>query len=190
MGSFDKLKYELVREEAHWGSWCAKPQAYFRGETSMPGAKYHVGFQVFTDDVWMEEAHFHPAAEEYICIYGASLPNVFDFDARVEIDIGEDRDNMETLIIDKPTVLRIPAHFWHCPIHFHINKPLVFQATYLDGTWAKVVRDKQNPDGTWKYVYQGDNVRYCRFEAGKRCTLCGKCFGKASENGYNPEDHK
>ncbi|MDR1589883.1 MAG: hypothetical protein LBS51_06785, partial [Oscillospiraceae bacterium] len=65
MGSFDHLVCELKREESKWGDWCMRPQAYFRGETSMPGAKFHVGFQGFQADTWMEVPHFHIDAEEY-----------------------------------------------------------------------------------------------------------------------------
>jgi hypothetical protein len=179
---FDQFMYELPREEAHWGNWCAKPQGYFRGAKNLPDAKYHVGFQVFTGDIDMEVPHFHHAAEEYIIFLGANVPDIFDFDADIEIQLGEDPDNMETMLINKPTVLRIPPNLWHCPISFHIRKPIIFQAAYLDGTWSKILR-RQLEDGKYEYNYEGDNVRFCKFNPGKYCDICGKCFGKASETG-------
>jgi len=176
MGSLDYLKFDLIPEEAHWGDWCAKPQAYFRGETSLPGAKFHVGFQVFVKDLKMEVPHFHHAAEEYMIFLGASLPNVFDFDAEVRIEMGKDPDHMETMVITKPCVLRIPPNLWHCPVEFTIRKPLMFQTAYLDGTWSKILR-RAKPDGTYEYLYEGDNVRFCKERPGEFCTVCGKCFG-------------
>lgn len=175
MSNFDTLKCELQREESHWGDWCAKPQAYFRGNLSMPGAKYHVGFQVFTGDIDMEVPHFHHAVEEYLVFLGISLPDVFDWDAEIEIKLGQTPDNMETMIINKPTVLRIPPNLWHCPIKFHINKPIMFQAAYLDGTWSKILR-RELPDGKFEYIYEGDNVRTCKLRPGEQCYICGKCF--------------
>ena len=175
MHEFDKYVFNLQREETHWGDWCAKPQGYFRGETSMPGATYHVGFQTFVGDNVMEVPHFHHAAEEYLTFLGANLPDIFDFDADIEVMIGEDPDNMETIHITKPTILRIPANMWHCPIKFNIRRPIIFQAAYLDGTWAKIVR-RIKPDGTWEYLYEGDNIRMCVERPGKYCTVCGKCY--------------
>ena len=180
MSSLDYLKFDLFPEEAHWGDWCAKPQAYFRGETSLPGAKFHVGFQVFVGDTVMEVPHFHHAVEEYMILLGANFPNVFDFDAEVRIEMGKDPDHMETMVITKPCVLRIPPNMWHCPVVFKIRKPLIFQAAYLDGTWSKILR-RPKADGTYEYLYEGDNIRYCKERPGEFCTLCGKCFGEVSD---------
>ncbi len=190
MGKYrDTCVFELFPEKAHWGDWCAKPQAYFRGESSMPGANYHVGFQTFTKSVVIEDAHFHMAADEYLVFLGASVPDVFDFDATIELDIGEDPDNMETMIIDKASVIKIPPYMWHGPIRFNNRKPVVFQAAYFDGTWSKISR-RIKADGTYGYIYEGDNVRMCKERPSEKCTLCGKCFDKLNESGYKEADYK
>ena len=180
----------VPKEKTSWGAWCPSPQAYFRGETYMEGATYHVGFQVFTAANDMEDTHIHQGADEYIFFMGADPMNIFDFDAEIEMRFGDDPEHMESKIITKPTVVRVPANVWHCPILFRkMKKPLVFQAAFMSGTWGTINKlpdnvtitgpDKDNPRyGRIGYMYSGDNVRMCRYNPQKRCNICGKCFPK------------
>lgn len=185
MGRYqDTCIFPLVPEQSNWGSFMASPMAYFRGEHSMPGANYHVGFQTFTKSVDWDEPHFHMAAEEYLVFLGANVPDVFDFDAVIELDIGEDPEHMETMVIDKASVVKIPPYMWHGPIRFRINKPIIYQQAYYDGTYSKITR-RQNPDGTYAYIYDGDNTRLCAEKPGEACTMCGKCYGARSKDGYD-----
>jgi len=170
-----ELVCELPAENTKWGDWCPTPQAYFRGDTYMPGANYHVGFQIFTADNDMEESHFHQGADEYIFFMGADPMNIFDFDAEVDFYIGDDPDNMEIHKITKPTVVRIPPTIWHSPILFRkMKKPLLFQAAYHAGCWGNVYRIKDKNNNP-VYAYMGDNVRFCKRRPGERCTICGEC---------------
>jgi len=190
-----KCVLAVPKEETDWGDWCPSPQAYFRGETYMENATYHVGWQVFTAANDMEDTHFHQGVEEYIYFMGADPMNIFDFDAEIEVFFGDDPDHLESKIITKPTVVRIPPNVWHCPILFRkMNKPLIFQAAFLSGTWGTITRAKaDNTPGaqpneaddrpfarTFTYNYIGDNVRYCKYDEGKRCNVCGKCFKRLS----------
>ncbi len=171
-----QLVHELEIEPTDHGPRCPSPQCYFRGETYMKGAQYHVGFQVIAGEMPMEDPHFHMAKDEYLFFWGADPMDIFNFDVDIELYIGEDRDNMEVHHITKPTVVRIPPNMWHCPILFkNVKTPFVFQAAWLSGTWGTIVR-KQDADGKYIYVYQGDNVRMCVYDQKKRCTLCGKCM--------------
>jgi hypothetical protein len=84
--------------------------------------------------------------------------NIFDFDAEIEFSVGNDPDHLETRLITKPTVVRLPANMWHGPINFRkIGKPLMFEAAFMSGVWGAVER---HFDGENKpvYVYVGDNV--------------------------------
>ncbi len=178
MGKYDELKFELFPEDADWGGdWIAKPQGYFRGETYMPHAHYHVGFQVFTAPLEMETPHFHHHAEEYMVFVGAKFPDFYEsFDADIYLQMGKDPDHMETIHFNKPSVVRIPPNVWHCPIKMVIRKPMMFQATYLAGTWARIGR-RVRPDGTYEYIFDGDNIRMCKLRPGEKCVMCGKCMG-------------
>ena len=182
----EKCVLALPKEETSWGDWCPSPQAYFRGDIYMEDATYNVGFQIFAGANDMEEPHFHQGVDEYIFFMGADPMNIFDFDCEIEIFMGDDPDHMESKIITKPTVVRLPPTVWHCPIKFRkVNKPLLFQAAFMHGTWGTITRslaaegqDKGFFSRKYTYDYMGDNVRFCRFNDQKRCNICGACFPK------------
>lgn len=178
MGKYDDLKFELFPEDSDWGAdWIAKPQGYFRGKTNMKDAHYHVGFQVFTAPLEMETPHFHHHVDEYMVFVGAKFPDFYEsFDADIYFEMGHDPDHMETVHINKPSVVRVPANMWHCPIKMDIRKPMMFQATYLDGTWSRIGR-RVKEDGSYEYVYDADNIRICKMDKSRLCTMCGRCMG-------------
>ena len=182
-GKYDYLKYELPEMVTYWGDWCMKPQAYMHGDHDFPGSHYHIGFQVFTKSNLMEVPHFHSHADEYLVFVGPHYPDIFDFDATVTMFVGKDPDNMEKIVVDKPCVIRIPKDTWHCPIYFDLRKPVMFQATWLDGIWHKILRRKKE-DGGWEYYYEGDNIRRCRLDPEKWCNICGKCFVGLNETSF------
>ena len=182
-----KLVLALPREETKWGDWCPSPQTYFRGETYMEDATYHVGWQIFAGPNDMEDTHVHQGAYEYIFFMGADPMNIFDFDCEIEIMFGDDPDHMESKIITKPTVVCVPPNVWHCPIKFRkMNKPILFQAAFLSGTWGTITQspeiippeeqEKAYFSRTRSYNYMGDNVRFCKYNEKKRCNVCGACF--------------
>lgn len=180
-----KCVLALPKEETSWGDWCPSPQAYFRGDIYMEDATYNVGFQVFAGANDMEEPHFHQGVDEYIFFVGANPENIFDFDCEIEMFMGDDPDHMESKIITKPTVVRLPPTVWHCPIKFRkMNKPLMFQAAFMHGTWGTITRSSENVvdkgyfSRKYTYDYMGDNVRFCKFNDKKRCNICGACFPK------------
>ncbi|MBQ1333318.1 MAG: hypothetical protein IIY36_10325 [Lachnospiraceae bacterium] len=177
----DNCIFELKPEDPDFGDFLARPSAYFRGDADLPGATYHIGFQTFVKNVDFEEKHFHLATEEYLVFLGANVPDVFDFDAVIELDIGEDPDHMETMVIDKATIVKIPPYFWHAPIRFRIKKPVIFQQAHFNGTWSKVTR-KAKEDGTWDYLYDGDNV-YGAYDRP------GECYEKINKANYNEADY-
>ncbi len=181
-----KCVLALPREVTQWGDWCPSPQTYFRGETYMEDAQYHIGWQIFTAANDMEEPHFHQGKEEYLFFMGADPMNMFDFDCEIEIMIGEDPDHMESCRIYRPCVVRFPANVWHCPIRFRkMRKPILFQAAFQDGTWGTITRSAAAGESAkayfsrkYTYDYMGDNVRMCRYNDKKRCNVCGRCFPK------------
>lgn len=156
-------------------------QAYFRGETYMEDAHLHMGWQVITKSMPMEEPHFHHGVEEYLVFFGAELPDVYaSWDAEIDVMIGEDIDDMTKITVTEPTIIRIPPNVWHCPIQFRkINKPVLWQAIYLNGTWSRV-RRRINADNTTEYIFDADNTRKCKLHPDRKyCILCGECFKKS-----------
>ena len=61
---YESLFCNVPPENTFHGDICPGPQAYFRGETYMPGANLHMGWQVITGPMPMEEPHFHHGVEE------------------------------------------------------------------------------------------------------------------------------
>ncbi|MDR1589881.1 MAG: hypothetical protein LBS51_06775 [Oscillospiraceae bacterium] len=168
----------IPREDTSHGPSVPSPQAYFRGETYLKTATVHMGWQVIAGELPMENAHFHQGIDEYIFFMGADPMNIFDFDAEIEVQIGDDPDSLETKVITKPTVLCLPANTWHCPIMFkRITKPIMFQAAFMSGVWGTIERHT-GADGKASYSYMGDNVRFCVYDSKKTCNFCGACFKK------------
>jgi hypothetical protein len=181
MSKYSNCIHELVPEYTEWGDWCPSPQAYFRGEATMPGAHYHVGFQVIAGPTFMEEPHCHHGIEEYLVIIGANLENIWDFDAEYDIMLGEDVDHMESFTVNKPMIIHIPPNLWHCPINFRVvNKPLLWQAVYQNGTWGKTLARKR-PDGSKFFEFMGDGISVCVRNPEVKCTYCGRCFKMLTE---------
>ena len=67
-----------------------------------------MGFDVILHETVMEFPHFHNAVEEYLMFVGSDLVNFFDFDAEIELWLGEDPDKLEKYVITAPTIVRIP----------------------------------------------------------------------------------
>lgn len=175
----------MPKEITDWGTWMQNPKTYLRGQTYMEDCQYHIGWQILSGALNMEEAHFHQGKDEYLFFMGANPLDMFDFDAQIEIFIGDDPDNMESYMIDRPCVIRFPANKWHCPIKFRkMKKPVLFQAAFQDGVWGTITRSEASEEvknkpyfsRKWAYDYMGDNVRRCKFNEDKVCIICGKCF--------------
>jgi hypothetical protein len=67
----------------------------------------------------------HHAVEEYLFFTGADITYFFEFDAEIEVQLGDDPDHMETYTITEPTVIRIPPKMWHGPVKFkRIGAPI------------------------------------------------------------------
>jgi hypothetical protein len=63
--------------------------------------------------------------DEFLCFLGGNLENMFDFDATIELCMGEEQ---ELCLIEEPTVVYVPAGLVHTPLTFkRIDKPVLFQ---------------------------------------------------------------
>jgi hypothetical protein len=154
-GQFTELFCEIQPSKDNPGDWCSVPYAYFHGEADVPGSNYNVGFQVIKKPVNMkDEPHFH-REEQYHIFAGSKIPNVFDWDAEIEFYMGDDPDNMEKIIIKKPTIIRVPKGVWHCPLNFKkVAKPVFFQAPLMAGLYGAIKRN--NAGG---YIFEGDVLK-------------------------------
>ena len=108
----------------------AGPQAYFRGDSDLPGAKINMGWQMFTKPIKLEMESHHHDTDEYLFFLGATLPDlVGSFDGEIEYFIGEE---YERHVITEATVLYIPAGLEHNPCDIkRLDKPMMFSALQL-----------------------------------------------------------
>ncbi|MDR3209767.1 MAG: hypothetical protein LBT36_03985 [Oscillospiraceae bacterium] len=179
MKKYGDLVFTIPQE---WHSWYgfASPRGFFRGTTMMEKAHLYMDFTAVTKDLVMEVPHVHHAVDEYIVLTGADMNNFFDFDAEVDIWLGDDPERMEMFTITQPTIIRIPPKLYHCPLNFrNINesKPIVFSAIYCDGDWSKISPRKLE-NGQEEFVYDGAGVRRCVKDRSKECIYCGACFSE------------
>jgi hypothetical protein len=158
-GRYANYFYEVQPREEKLGDWGISPFAYLNGESDLPGATYNVGFQVIKKPVELQtEPHFHEQ-EQYHVFGGTKLPNVFDFDAEIEFYMGDDPDNMEKIVITKPTIIRVPRGVWHCPLSFKkVEKPVFFQAALMYGKYAAIKRGTDK-DGKAVLIYNINEVK-------------------------------
>lgn len=81
------------------------------------------GVVYFKPHVMVKDYHLHDF-DEYLFFQSANMADMSDFDAEIEIEMGE---NGEIHTIKEPTILYVPAGLKHCPLNFKvINKPVFF----------------------------------------------------------------
>ena len=181
MSNLEKYIHTMPPKYHQWGDTYANPRCGFTGERVMPGSKLYFGFTVVMKPHVMDELHIHHGVEEYLIFTGTDMVNPFDFDAEIEIDMGEDPDHIERFTITEPTIIRIPEHLWHCPINFkRVGKPVNFIPLYYDGTWTRIMR-RFTADGIPEFIFEGAGFRYCAIDKGKKCVYCGRCFEQKTE---------
>ena len=170
--TFPQENNELVADGDDPG-YVVKPQAYFRGASQIPGSKFNVGFQIFVKPFFLDRMpHFHDK-DEYLIFLGGTFPNVFEFDADIEFTLGKIGVDAEVFNITKPSIIRVPAGVYHCPLNFKkVNKPIFFQAALMEGMFGGIY---DTPDGGTKQMLYNGPVQ-CKYDAKKKCDSCGKCL--------------
>ncbi len=176
---FERLVYtfkpeynEVVPDNADSG-FVVSPQAYFRGACEIPGSQYNVGFQIFVKPFCLDKFPHKHEQDEYLIFLGGTFPNVFDWDAEIRFTLGLDgTEEAETYVITAPTIIRIPAGMWHCPLDFRrVDKPVFFQAALMQGCFGGTYK---LPTGVREMYYNGPIE--CVLEPGKKCNTCKKCL--------------
>jgi mannose-6-phosphate isomerase-like protein (cupin superfamily) len=127
---YDHLFSTKLRENSIVPDIVPGPQAYFRGDSDLPGAKINMGWQIFVKDYKLEMESHHHDTDEYLFFLGATLPDlVGSFDAEIEYFMGKE---YEKHTITQATVLYIPAGVEHNPCWIkRVGKPLLFSALEL-----------------------------------------------------------
>jgi hypothetical protein len=127
---YDHLFSKKLKENSLIPDIVPGPQAYFRGDSDLPGAKVNMGWQIFTKPYKLELESHHHDCDEYLFFLGSTFPDlVGSFDAEIEYFLGPE---YEKHIITKACVLYIPAGLEHNPCFIRkVGKPLFFSALEL-----------------------------------------------------------
>jgi hypothetical protein len=127
---YDHLFCTKLKENSMVPEIVPGPQAYFRGDSDLPGAKINMGFQIFIKPYRLELESHHHDTDEYLFFLGATFPDlVGSFDAEIEYFMGKE---YEKHTITQATVLYIPAGTEHNPCDIkRVGKPLFFSALEL-----------------------------------------------------------
>ncbi len=127
---YDHLFSTSLRENSIIPDIVPGPQAYFRGDSDLKGAKINMGWQVFQKPYKLEMESHHHDTDEYLFFLGAELPDlVGSFDGEIEYFMGPE---YERHIIKEATVLMIPAGLEHNPCDIRrLTKPMMFSALQL-----------------------------------------------------------
>lgn len=76
----------------------------------------------------IDKPHKHDD-DQYLCFIGGDATNIRDFQAEVELCLG---DEPEKYIINKTTIVYVPAGLAHCPLNFvRVDKPVIFMDIYI-----------------------------------------------------------
>jgi mannose-6-phosphate isomerase-like protein (cupin superfamily) len=181
MGKYDEYVFTIPQQFHNWyGN--ASPRGFYKGNLMIPDSKFYQDFTSITKPQPMEHPHTHHAVDEYLVFANADLNNFFDWDAEVDIWLGDDPDRLEMFTLTDPTIVRVPPRLYHCPINFRrVDKPLLFSAIYLDQDWSKINR-RVMENGEEEFWYDGQGIRKCVYDRSKDCVYCGKCFSEKMES--------
>jgi mannose-6-phosphate isomerase-like protein (cupin superfamily) len=179
---YEKLVFEFPSEYNDYSEilpvgdtrdFILSPQAYFRGATQIPGARFNVGFQIFVKPFFLDRIPHHHDEDEYLVFLGGTFPNLFDFDADIELTIGKEGVDAKVITITEPTIVRIPAGVHHCPINFtRVDKPIFFQAMLMQDMFSSIY---DTEDGGHKELWYNGPVQ-CRLKPENKCDSCRNCI--------------
>ncbi len=106
------------------------PSAYIDSERHFgTQTNFSMAWRYITEPMLFDRIpHSHPF-DEFLCFMGGNLENMFDFDATIELSMGEE---CEVYLIEQAAVVHIPAGFVHTPLTFaRVDKPVLFHPIAL-----------------------------------------------------------
>ena len=131
----------ILREPLHKGTF---PILHACGEGNCVGADFP-GFPAGITMMCVNEPttmnpkpHAHNF-DQYLCFIGSNPKNFFEFDAEIEITLGEEA---EVHKIDTNSILYIPKGLLHCPLVFKkVNKPVILLDIVIAPVYTRSVGD-------------------------------------------------
>ncbi len=167
--------------KANWDNYTSPRMEY--GAGAYPGFDFEVGLLVATKEGYMDIPHIHDGADNYFVFAGADLDDIFNSEFEVDIFLGDSPTAMEMYKITKPSIVRIPAGVWHCPVYYKNIVRGLTTIMWYSGQSTGRVYPVTLPDGSSDIRYEKDNwVQPCVKDPEKLCTYCGACFSQSKEH--------
>ena len=121
---------------------CTRPAMDERPMISTRHLEHFVGGNFSIDCVFrktpilmLTKPHKHDF-DQYIMFFGANLDDISDFDAEIELSLGEEQEKQ---IINSPTIAYVPAGLVHGPLNFaRVNKPVLFVDIAMSNKYYRV----------------------------------------------------
>ena len=136
----------IIREPLEKGR---APSLHICAEEGCEGAKFsvfpvEVQLLVVTEPIkFPHPAHAHDG-DEIFFIFGSNPQNYYDFDAEIEIMLGEEG---ESYVINTPSVFSLPPGLVHGPLTFKkVNKPVFFLEVTSISKGKYVLRPENEKD--------------------------------------------
>ena len=106
------------------------------GLKDLEGLNIRIAYNCVSEPFFMiKNAHKHEHAQ-YLCFIGGNPMDIRDFGAEVELSLG---DEGEKYIINKTTVVHVPAGLSHCPLNFtKVDKPIIFMDIYPAAEYKQI----------------------------------------------------
>jgi len=96
-----------------------------------------IRYSYFTGPPFQFEVPHSHDYDQFLCFLGTP-EDIRDFDAEVEIWLGETADNMEKHTMTEATIVHVPAGLVHCPMNYkRIDKPILLINITLSGEYRK-----------------------------------------------------
>lgn len=186
MSDLDKLFHPFIATDAkkNWEGYTSPRMDYFGKD--IPGVDFNAGFLVAVKEGYMDIPHIHDGADNFFIFTGADLENIFESEFEVDMFMGDSPSSMEMYKITKPSVVRVPAGVWHCPVYYKNIVRGINTMMWYSGQSTGRVYPRVGADGKEEIYYEKDNwVKPCVKDPDRLCTYCGLCFNQSIEHVRN-----
>jgi hypothetical protein len=99
--------------------------------------------------------------DQFLCFLGPNPLNFFEFDAEIEISLGEEG---EKHIVDTTSIVYVPKGLFHCPIKFkRVDKPVLFMHTCFAPEYSRSEGDTSgHPPHSGRIKYTPEEAKKLR----------------------------
>jgi hypothetical protein len=110
------------------------PVVVANGAEHYEGSEFSLRIHYITEPgILVKEPHSHDF-EQFFFFLGADFSNTHEFQAEVELSLGEE---VEKHVITVPTTVHVPVGMVHGPLEFkNVVKPIIFIDTLLSAQYA------------------------------------------------------